>query len=68
VLNWEALSAGFAQLADALSSVVMADPNLDRKSKEDFLRNLSNWPVILEGVARSQSRLPRSKGKRPEED
>ena len=68
VLNLDALSAGFAQLADALSSVVMSDPNLDRKSKEDFLRNLSNWPLILDGVANRQSKLARGNGQIAEED
>ena len=32
------------------------------------LRNLAGWPLILENVAKSQTRLPRGKGQAPEED
>jgi len=32
------------------------------------LRNLAGWPLILENVPKSQTRLPRGKGQAPEED
>jgi hypothetical protein len=61
--------AGFAQLADALSDVIMSDRNLSRESKEDFLRKLASWPVIVDNVAQRQSKLRRSKnGQAVEED
>ena len=65
LLDRDQLMAGFAQLADALKSVVMSDRNLTRESKEDFLRNLATWPVIVEDVTQRQTRRPRN-GKRPE--
>ena len=64
VLNKDALSRAFAELADALSSVEMSDRNLSRESKKDFLRNLSDWPLRLQTVADKQSRF--RNGKRPE--
>ena len=69
VLDKAALSSGFAALAEALSNVVMTDRNLTRESKENFQRNLSGWPVILETVAKRPTRLRRSKnGQAVEED
>jgi len=68
VLDRDALTAGFTQLADALSNVVMSDRALSRESKADFLRNLSNWPLILAGVANRQSKLQRGSGQAPKED
>jgi hypothetical protein len=69
LLDRAALMQGFSQLADALSNVVMADQNLTRESKEDFLRNLASWPVIVDNVAARQSKLRRSKnGQTPEEE
>jgi hypothetical protein len=62
MLNKEALRRGFAQLADALQSVIMTDRNLTRESKEDFLKNLASWPIILSDVERRQTRLPKSNG------
>jgi hypothetical protein len=59
LLDWAALMQGFSQLADALVNVVMTDRNLTRESKEDFLRNLGSWPVILDNVVRNQSKLKR---------
>jgi len=68
LLDRAALMAGFSQLADALVNVVMTDQNLTRESKEDFLHNLSTWPVIVDNVAQRQSKLRRSNGQTPEED
>jgi hypothetical protein len=41
---------------------------MTRTEKEDFLRNLSNWPLILDGVANRQSKLARGNGQIAEED
>jgi hypothetical protein len=67
VLNRAALQEGFTQLADSLVQVVMSSP-LPRKTREDFLRNLSSWRVIVTNVARNQSKLPNGKGPRQEEE
>src|SRR5262249_25475296 len=67
LLNATALRAGFSALADSLSSVVMTDQNLTRESKEDFLRNLASWPIILKDVAKSQSKLRRAKNGKEED-
>jgi hypothetical protein len=39
-----------------------------RAAKEDILRDLASWPLVLEDVAHAQSRLHRGNGKHPEED
>jgi|SRR6516165_286581 len=65
MLDRSALSAAFAQLADALQQVV-ASSNLDRRSQEDFLRNLSSWPIILQETAAAQTRLPSGADSQPE--
>ena len=67
MLNEAALRKGFAQLADALQSVVMTDRNLTRETKEDFLKNLASWPIILSDVERRQTRLPKSNGDAPQQ-
>jgi hypothetical protein len=68
VLDKKSLQAGFAALADALVSVVMIDQNMTRESKENFLHNLASWPIILEDVAKRQTRLRRNgNGKTPED-
>ena len=67
VLNRVELSKGFAELADPLQQAI-ASSDLPRSAKENFLNNLSSWPLILESVARNQTRLPRGKGPRLEED
>ena len=67
VLDREALSSAFAQLADALSGVINSS-GLPRQTREDFLRNLAGWPQIITSVAARQSKLPNGKGPRQEED
>jgi hypothetical protein len=61
VLNKDALTRAFGDLADSLAQAVMSS-DLNRQGKEDFLRNLRGWPLVLENVAKSQTRLPRSNG------
>jgi hypothetical protein len=60
VLDRKALTVGFAALADAMTSRIMTS-ELSRETKEDLLRDLATIPIVCENVARSQSRLRRSK-------
>jgi hypothetical protein len=68
VLNRAELMKGLAAIADAFVSRLMAATEIPRPLKEDLLGELSRWPVVLEEVARNQSRLPRGNGVRREED
>jgi len=68
VLNRAELEKVFAAIANALASRVMSVQGLSRQEKEDLLKDLSSWPLALEDVAHAQTRLPRGKGKRHEED
>jgi hypothetical protein len=56
LLDRAQLEKSFTELADALLGVVMAS-DFSRTAKEDFAKNLSSWPLILENTARAQSRL-----------
>jgi len=56
VLNREALAASFAELADALQQAVI-NSGLPREARENFLHNLSSWPLRLQTIARNQSKL-----------
>ena len=68
LLNRAALAKAFAELADGLKQSVM-NSDLPREAKENFLYNLSTWPLRLETVARAQTKLPRrSNGEQPEAD
>ena len=65
VLDKAALSQGFAQVADAISARIMSS-ELSREAKADLLRDLSTIPVVISNVARSQTKLRRSKnGEKP---
>jgi len=46
-----------AAIVDAFVSRVMVDWELSRTAKEDLLKDLSSWPLVLERVAGSQTRL-----------
>ena len=61
LLDRAALMAGFAQLADAMVHRIMAS-ELSRAAKEDLLKDLSSIPVVIDNVARSQSKLARGNG------
>jgi hypothetical protein len=66
VLNRAALTKGLEMVADAITSRVMAVPELSRIAKEDLLTELSSIPLVLDEVAHRQTRLPaRANGKRP---
>jgi hypothetical protein len=58
VLNRTELAKGLAGIADAMTSRIMSCEALPRSAREDILRDLATLPLILEGVAHSQSRLP----------
>jgi hypothetical protein len=62
VLNRSALSSAFAALADAVVSRIRVS-KLDRSEQDDLLRELSSIPIILDNVARSQTRLRRNSEK-----
>ena len=59
LLDKNALAAGFAQIADAIKSRIMAS-ELSRAAKDDLLTELSSIPVVINGVARAQSKLRRN--------
>jgi hypothetical protein len=67
VLNRAELSRCLAAVADAMVNRIMV-ANVPRSVKEDLLKELPSIPVVLEEVAHGQSRLPRRKGKRHDED
>jgi hypothetical protein len=59
-LDRAALTKGFAQLADAMTSIILRS-GLTREEKENLQRELAGVPIIYENVARSQTQLRRSK-------
>jgi hypothetical protein len=70
VLNRAELSRAFAMIAGAVVSRIMSS-GLARPEKEDILRDISSWPLALEGVAHRQTRLQRNNngnGQTPEEN
>jgi hypothetical protein len=67
VLNRAELTKTFTSLADALATVVNLS-ELGRREKEDFLKNIASWPLLLEDVAAAQSKLRSpEKPEKPEE-
>jgi hypothetical protein len=68
VLNRAELMKVMAAIADAFVSRVMSVQGLSRQEKEDLLKDLASWLLALEEVAHRQTRLPRGKAKRPDED
>jgi hypothetical protein len=68
VLNRAELSRVFTMIAEAMSSRIMSYDALPRAAREDILKDLSSWPLGLEEVAHRQTRLPRGRGKRHDED
>jgi hypothetical protein len=69
VLDRDALSRGFAAIADAFVSRLMAASEIPRSVQEDLLKDLASWPLVLEETAYRQTRFPRGgNGKRPDED
>ena len=68
VLNRSEVAKGLAMIADAFVSRVLATQEIPHLVKEDLLKDLASWPLALAEVAHAQTRLPRGKGPRPEED
>jgi hypothetical protein len=60
VVDKAGLMKGLSALADAMVHRVMAHTELPREVREDFLRDLSELPVIVEDTAARQSKLPRN--------
>jgi hypothetical protein len=58
VLNRAELAKAFAMIADAISSRIMSCQTLPRSAREDILKDLSSWPLVLEDVAHCQSPAP----------
>src|SRR5215467_14652723 len=54
LLDANLLSDAFSQIADSLSSVIMSS-NLTRQEKEDFLKNLSQIPIVIGDVTQAQT-------------
>jgi hypothetical protein len=68
VLNRADLMKGLAGIADAMTSIISTS-GLTTEEKENLLRELSSVPLILNTVARTQTKLRRSKnGQAVEED
>jgi peroxiredoxin family protein len=65
VLDRAKLAEGFALIANAMTSRIMA-AQVPRSVKEDLLKDLAGIPLVLEEVAHGQSRLRRGNGKQPE--
>jgi hypothetical protein len=58
VLNRRELERGFTQIAEAISARVMSCNELPRTAREDILRDLSSWPVVIEATADRQTPAP----------
>jgi hypothetical protein len=67
VLNRAQLAQALSLIAEAISSRVMSCTELPLAAREDILKDLASWPLVLEEVARGQSRLRRGNGQ-PEAD
>jgi hypothetical protein len=68
VLNRAEVERIFATIADAIKTRIMSS-GLSRHEKEDILKDIASFPIVLKEVAHAQSRLPRAgNGKRNEED
>jgi len=63
VVDKAMLMRGLSQIADAMVSRIRAS-SLSRDEQTDLLTELSSVPIVLEDVARRQSRLPRRDDKR----
>jgi hypothetical protein len=61
------IAKGLASVADAMTSRIMS-ADVPRSVKEDLLTDLASVPLILENTTRSQTKLRRGNGSRPEED
>jgi hypothetical protein len=59
VLDRAELMKGFAAIADAISSRIMAS-ELSRMAKEDILRDIATIPLAMKNVAHRQTQLLRS--------
>jgi hypothetical protein len=67
LLRKDSLMAGLSGIADAMTAII-ATSALSRAEKENLQRELAGIPIVLENVARGQTRLRRGNGQTPEED
>jgi hypothetical protein len=67
-LNRAELAKGFAAIADAMVSIITTSA-LSRTEQENLQRELASIPIVIDGVAKRQTRLrPRTKnGQKPED-
>ena len=68
LLSRRELAKGFSAIAEVISARVMACNELPRTAREDILKDLSDVPVVIAGVARRQSRFHDAKNGRAEEN
>ena len=67
-LNKAALMQGFSAIADAMVHIISTS-GLSREAQEDLQRELASIPMVVDSVAKRQSRLRRAKnGEKPEEE
>jgi hypothetical protein len=63
------LEKGFSAIASAISARVMSCSELPLAARQDILKDLSSWPVVIADTARKQTRFRRAKnGPEPEEE
>jgi len=68
LLDRGALMAGFAQVADAMVSIITTS-GLTREEKENLQKELASIPIVVDGVAKRQSKLRRNgNGQKAEEE
>jgi hypothetical protein len=68
LLSSRELQKGFTAIADAISARVMSCSELPRTAREDILRDLSSWPLVVVETAHAQSRSRNGKRPKPEGD
>jgi hypothetical protein len=67
LLDRAALTRGLEHIVLACAAIIQAS-TLTKTEKRDFLTNLSSWPVVVEGVARKQTREAARGGKKEKEE
>jgi hypothetical protein len=68
VLNRAELSRVLAVIAEAISTRIMSATEIPRNVREDVLREIATWPLALEEVADRQTRLPRRRNGRKDDE
>jgi hypothetical protein len=68
LLSRRELEKGFSAIADAISNHILSCTELPRRAREDILRDLASWPIVLVETADRQTRRPRGNGARPKDN